>query len=323
MPKVSVLIPVYKVEAYIERCARSLFEQTLEDMEFVFVDDASPDDSIRILQETISCYPKRVSQVRICKHDTNKGLTATRNTALKAATGDFIAWCDSDDYVDIEMYGRLYEKAIKEKADVVYSDFFMVYPSCIEYSKTLDENSDKVTFMKQYIAQSWTVLWNMIVDRKLALSHNLYSPYNVTYCEDFHLSVRLFHYAEKVVKVNDALYYYNRTNVSSVMHNLDNRAADDERRVYLDIISFFSENKVLKNYQREMAWRILKNKQDLVLSPQLHHEFMSIYPEAHKYIISCPISFCNRKIKLFMWMLTHGLRQPLLMILGLRKVLGR
>lgn len=323
MPKVSVLIPVYKTEAYIERCARSLFEQTLEDMEFIFVDDASPDDSIRILEETISYYPQRISQIRICRHHVNLGLTATRNTGLKQATGDFIAWCDSDDYVDVEMYGRLYEKAIKEKADVVYCDFFMVYSSYNEYSKTLNENSDKIAFMKQYITQGWTVLWNMIVNRELVLSHNLYSPNGITYCEDFHLAVRILYYAEKVAKVNDALYYYNRVNASSIMHNLDDKASDDERRVYLDIISFLSKNQVLKNYQREMAWRILKNKQDLVLSPQSHCKFMAIYPESHKYITSCPASFCNRKVKLFMWMLTHGLRQPLLMILELRKALGR
>lgn len=66
MPKVSVLVPVYKVEAYIERCARSLFEQTLDDMEFIFVDDASPDNAIPILQEIISYYPNRKTQVHIC-----------------------------------------------------------------------------------------------------------------------------------------------------------------------------------------------------------------------------------------------------------------
>ena len=275
------------------------------------------------LCQIISYYPKRISQIHICRHQTNLGLTAARNTGLKQATGDFIAWCDSDDYIDAEMYKRLYEKAIEDNADVVYCDFFMVYSSYNKYCKTLNEDSDKVAFMRQYIRQSWTVLWNMIVSRKLVLSYDLCFPNNITYCEDFHLAVRLLYYANKVVKISNAFYYYNRVNVSSVMHNLDNKASNDERKVYLDIISFFSTNQELENYQREMSWRILKNKQDLVLSSQSHHEFMTIYPESHKYILSCPISFCNIKIKLFMWMLTHGLRQPLLMILSLRKVLGR
>lgn len=323
MPKVSVLIPVYKVEAYIERCARSLFEQTLEDMEFIFIDDASPDGSMRILEKIISYYPKRRSQIRICRHHTNLGLTAARNTGLKQATGDFITWCDSDDYIDVEMYKKLYEKAIEDNADVVYCDFFMAYSSYNKYCKTLDENYNKVAFMKQYIRQSWTVLWNMIVSRKLVLSYDLCFPNNITYCEDFHLTVRLFYYANKVVKVSNAYYYYNRINASSVMHHLDDKASNDERKVYLDIINFFSTNNVLKNFQREMSWRILKNKQDLVLSSQSFYEFMTIYPESHKYILSCPIAFCNKKIKLFMWMLTHGLQFPLLIILNFRKALGR
>lgn len=86
---------------------------------------------------------------------------------------------------------------------------------------------------------------------------------------------------------------------------------------------YFASKGVLTNYQREMSWRILKNKQDLVLNSHQHNEFMNIYPQSHKYIMSCPVSFCNRKIKIFMWMLTHYLRWPLLGILYLRKIIGR
>lgn len=321
MPKVSVLVPIYKVEIYIERCARSLFEQTLDDMEFIFVDDASPDNSVQILREVISCYPERESQISIVRHNVNLGLAATRNTALQIATGDFIAWCDSDDYVDSNMYKSLYEKVLREKAEVAYCDFYMAYTFHNEYNKTLDENRNKKIFVQQYLAQGWTVLWNMIVSRNLLLIHNLYLPQGITYCEDFYLAVKILFYADKIVKVNKAFYYYNRTNVASIMHHLCEKEANDERKVYLDTIKFFSDNDVLMNYQREMSWRILKNKQDFVLTPQLHCEFMNIYPESHQYIMSCP--FCNKKIKLFMWMLTHGLRQPLLIILGLRKFLRR
>lgn len=322
MPKVSVLVPVYKVEAYIERCARSLFEQTLDDMEFIFVNDASPDNSMLILQKVISCYPERKFQVHIVNHSSNLGLTSARNSALRIATGDFIAWCDSDDYVAPDMYKSLYEKALQKNAEVAYCDFFMSYFSHDEYHKTVDENEDKIVFMKQYITQGWTVLWNMIVGRNLLLIHDLHSPQE-TYCEDFYLAVRVLFYASKIVKVNDALYYYNRANMSSIMHHLSEKEADDERKVYLATIQFFSENDMLITYQKEMSWRILKNKQDLVLEPQRHNEFMIIFPESHHYILSCPDSFCNKKIKLFMWMLTHHLRGALLVVLYLRKVLRR
>ncbi len=323
MPKVSVVIPVYNVANYIERCSRSLFEQTLDDMEFIFVDDASPDNSIQILQGVLSHYPQRRKQVHIVHHSSNLGLTAARNSGLKIAIGEFIANCDSDDYVAPNMYKSLYEKAIQEKADVVYCDFFMAYSSHNEYYKTLNNNEDKIVFLKKYLSQSWSVLWNMLISRELLLAHNLHSPQGITYCEDFYLTVRVLFYANKIAKINDALYYYNRANTSSIMHKLSKKDTLDERNTYLDTIEFFAKNGVLTTYQRELSWRILKNKQDLVLNPHQHYEFMNIYPESHKYIMSCPVSFCNRKIKFFMWMLTHHLRWPLLGILYLRKTLGK
>lgn len=323
MPKVSVIIPVYNVANYIERCARSLFEQTLDDMEFIFVDDTSPDNSIEILQEVISHYPERKYQVHIIRHSSNLGQGIARDNGFGIATGDFIAYCDSDDYVSRDMYKSLYEKAIQEKADVVYCDFFMAYSAHNEYYKTLGEDEDKTVFLGRYLSQGWSVLWNMIISRELLLAHNLHSPQGITYCEDFYLTVRILFYANKIVKINDAFYYYNRANNSSIMHKLSEKDALDERNTYLDTIEFFTKNGVLTNYQKEMSWRILKNKQDLVLNPYQHHEFMNIYPESHKYIVSCPVSFCNRKIKCFMWMLTHHLRWPLSGILYLRKIWGR
>lgn len=324
MPKVSVIIPVYNVANYIERCARSLFEQTLADMEFIFVDDASSDDSIRILQETLDDYPQRKSQIHIIHHISNLGQNAARDNGLRVATGDFIAFCDSDDYVAIDMYKSLYEKAIKEKADVVYCDFFMAYSSHNEYYNTLDEYGDKIKFMKQYLLQDWNVLWNMIINRELFFTYNIHSPQRITFCEDFYLSICILFYANKIVKIGNALYYYNRINVSSIVNSLYGKVKeDDERYAYLKTIEFFDKKGALPNYQREMSWRILKNKQDLVLNPNRHQEFMNIYPESHRYILSCPRSYCNEKIKIFIWMLTHYLRWPLLIILYLRRILGR
>lgn len=324
MPKVSVIIPIYNVANYIERCACSLFEQTLDDMEFIFVDDASPDDSIQILQETLSLFPQRKSQVHIIHHSTNLGLTAARNSGLEMATGSFVAYCDSDDYVASDMYKLLYEKAIQEKADVIYCDFFMIYFSHNEYYSTLNEHKDKTVFLKQYLLQGWNVLWNMIISRKLLLTNHLHSPKDITFCEDFYLSVRVLFYANRILKVNKALYYYNRVNVSSIVHSLyEKKKENDERKTYLDTIDFFDKNGVLTDFKKEMSWRILKNKQNLLLNPIQHQEFMNIYPESRKHIMSCPVSFCNRKMKCFMWMLTHHLRWPLLGILYLRKILGR
>ena len=103
-PKVSVIIPVYNVEKYIERCARSLLEQSLKDIEYIFVDDCSPDNSITMLENILKEYPERQPLVKILFHEPNRGLAYTRQEGVDAAKGEYIIHCDSDDWVEPEMY---------------------------------------------------------------------------------------------------------------------------------------------------------------------------------------------------------------------------
>ena len=119
MTKVSVIIPVYGVEKYIARCAHSLFSQTMrEGIEFIFIDDCTPDRSIDILCEVLEQYPHRKAQTRIVKMPTNSGLPAVRRHGIQLAKGDYIIHCDSDDWVDIRMYETMYRKAMEENADI-------------------------------------------------------------------------------------------------------------------------------------------------------------------------------------------------------------
>ena len=109
MPKVSVIIPVYNVEKYIEKCARSLFEQTLDDIEYIFIDDCSPDNSMLVLSKVLKSYPKREAQVRIIRNPENKGVAYSRTIGMKAATGEYMIHCDPDDWVDKELYQNMYK----------------------------------------------------------------------------------------------------------------------------------------------------------------------------------------------------------------------
>lgn len=123
MSAVSVIIPVYKVEPYVARCARSLFDQTLEDIEFIFVDDCTPDRSIDIVKEVLADYPKRKEQVLFVRTPRNGGLARARVFGLKYANGDYIIHCDSDDAVMPDAYKLMYEKAVAENFDIVTCDF--------------------------------------------------------------------------------------------------------------------------------------------------------------------------------------------------------
>lgn len=313
-----MIIPVYNVSKYIERCAHSLLNQSLKEMEFIFVDDCSSDDSVLRLKKVISQYQERNEYVKIIHHTKNLGLTSARNSGLSVATGEFIAHCDSDDYVHPDMYKLLYERALSADADLVLCDFYFSLPNNVLHEHKTIAVTSKQDTIKNYIAYGWTVVWNMIVKKSIYDKYNLHSPEHVTYCEDFFLTIRQLVYAEKIAKVDKPLYYYNRANVSSIMHNLNHSSMLDEKRVYLETIELFRDLGVATDYEKEMSWRVLKNKQDLILNPETHNEFLSIYPISHKYIVSCPSSFCNNKIKLMMWLLTHSCRYILLFILFIR-----
>lgn len=124
MIKLSVIVPFYGVEKYIARCAESLMRQTTQDdVEFIFVNDATKDNSFDVLQKVLTEYPEREEQVTILHHERNKGLPAARNTSLSIAKGKNIYHCDSDDYLERDVLEVLYRKADENKSDIVMERF--------------------------------------------------------------------------------------------------------------------------------------------------------------------------------------------------------
>lgn len=121
-PKVSIVVPVYKVEEYIDRCLDSLLNQTLKDIEIILVDDGSPDNCPKICDE----YAQKDARVRVV-HKQNEGLGYARNSGMEVAVGEYIAFVDSDDFVDIRMFEELYDVARGNDSDVVYCNIYKYY----------------------------------------------------------------------------------------------------------------------------------------------------------------------------------------------------
>ena len=219
MPKVSVIIPVYGVEKYIERCARSLFEQTLEDMEFIFVDDCTPDRSIKILEDVLQDYPKRRVQTRIIHHEENGGLPIARQTGLKFATGDFIAHCDSDDWVDLNLYETLFTQAVTCVSDVVAFDCKVTDGDNtllkLSGGSLTDVNECIVSMMH---IRTWWSLCNKLVKRKLYEHADIIYPQDGM-AEDMCLTLQLMYYCRSISYNKEAFYYYYQ-NPSSIIHVL-------------------------------------------------------------------------------------------------------
>lgn len=210
MPKASVIIPVYGVEKYIERCARSLFEQTLDDIEYLFIDDCTPDRSIEILKKVLEEYPQRKSQVVIHRMESNSGQAKVREWGMLNATGDYVIHCDSDDWVDKDMYEEMYLEAYRENVDVVVCDYAVTngsseYTYCKAcYSKTVREFVENTMFLKD----PW-FLWNKLIRRPLL--HDIIYPKG-SMGEDMAIVVQLLWKCQSFAYIEKAFYkYFNNT----------------------------------------------------------------------------------------------------------------
>lgn len=206
MPKVSVIVPIYGVERYIERCARSLFEQTLDDIEYLFIDDCTPDHSISILMQVLEDYPCRKSQVIVHRMEQNSGVGKVREWGMRHATGDYIIQCDSDDWADKDMYRLLYEKAVSEEADVVVCDFAKAKANA-QHVKKGCQTTDIHVFLEDLIYKnsSWAV-WNKLFRRSLCQPDIVYPAGSMG--DDMVIVLQLVSRARKIGYVAQPLYFY-------------------------------------------------------------------------------------------------------------------
>lgn len=311
-PRLSVVVPVYNTEKYLHRCVNSILAQTFTDFELLLIDDGSKDSSGVICDD----YVAKDSRVRVF-HKENGGVSSARNFGLDNAKGEWIAFVDSDDWIETTMFELMYEKAVKDGTELVYCDMNMVYGDIIKTYHSAEYHIRKENLIQNYITTVWTCLVLLMAKRSVYVFNELKLPKRIGYCEDFWIAVRLMHCAHKISYVPVALYNYNMTNENSAMHNFTPKIEKDEQTVYLETIVFFEQEGVIEHYKKQMGWRILKSKQELVLDVNRHDEFLKIYPESHNHIWDCP--YINKKLKIMMWMLTHNMRIILLPILCLRR----
>ena len=311
---VSVIVPVYKVEDYIRECIDSILAQTYSDFELILVDDGSPDNCGRICDD----YAKRDNRIKVV-HKVNGGISSARNAGLEVAKGEWIMHVDGDDWIEPDMIESLIQAAQVTGADLVFGDF-MKYGPFAGYFKLPTWSIDKRESMSNYIAYMMTTIWGSIAKRSLYADHSLKSPEGISYCEDFHLIVRLCHFAKKVVNVHRSFYHY-RYRPTSIMSNMNGKTEADEQWVYQDTIRFFKEQGVYEDYRKVMSWRVLKSTQELLLDPAGHQRFMELFNDGIEFIFSCP--FVNRKIMMLAWLLTHNLRPAVVVFDRMRSMIGR
>ncbi|MFR9504389.1 MAG: glycosyltransferase family 2 protein [Rikenellaceae bacterium] len=256
MSKVSILVPMYGVERYIRQCARSLFAQSYDNCEFIFVDDASIDRSLEQLKVEIASTPHRATQIRIIEQRINGGVAAARNTALDAATGDYILFVDADDWVEPELVDRLLQRASQTNADI-----------CNAWCESVTEHDERTptptiwlsgrhAHLRAILGQSHIVpnhIRGMLIRRSLLEDNALRFTPQVDFGEDYSLLPRALYYARKRSTLHEYLYQYRVENSGSYMNNIGERQVRNYIAAERIVSDFFNSTPSAKQLQRALT----------------------------------------------------------------------
>lgn len=220
-PKVSFIVAIYNVGQYIEQCVRSLYEQTLEDIEIILVDDCTPDDSIAIALRTLEDYPGRKSQVRLIRHEENKGLSLVRKEGLMEARGEYMMYVDGDDFVDVRLGELMYAKAVEKDADMVICDFYRLKEDSCRPDTVLSDGivGDGENVRSDIINRRVPLfLWVKMIRRSVFIDNEIAWPVR-NMGEDTVISTVAAFYSKRFAQVDIPLYYY-RYNPASISKDL-------------------------------------------------------------------------------------------------------
>ncbi len=220
--KVSVIVPVYNVEKYLDKCLTSLVNQTLKDIEIIVVNDGTKDNSQHIIDKYTKQYPNKVfSYIK-----ENGGLSSARNYGVLKAHGEYLGFVDSDDYVDINMYELMYNKAHNTSSDIVVCGLTSIYQNkdTLKFVPQTDIFGYSLTESPDIMLQCNSYACNKIYKRKMWIDNNIEFPNQ--WFEDSALIYNALYYANKIEVVKEPLYMYLRTNENSIVNTINPKIFD-------------------------------------------------------------------------------------------------
>jgi glycosyltransferase involved in cell wall biosynthesis len=299
--KVSVIVPVYNCQEYIERCCSSLFEQTLDLIQFIFVNDGSTDNSVDIINHTLNHYLNRLNDVVIINRIENKGIAYSRQQGLDAAIGDFIIHCDADDWVEKNMYESLYETAIKENADVVCCGFSS--DSQLSSKVILPSSNYKIDFN---ISPIFGSLCLRLISRKIFKEYNINFYDGINWGEDFLVSARCQVLAKKISVVEKPFYHYIQHGESTT-HNITKEKCLELIKCGNLMDIFLNENGIKNKYLKELNYLKFQLKLRLLRDYNVRDIDLwnSIFPECHSDILDYPVP---TYIRFSAWFASHNMK---------------
>jgi len=243
MKKVSIIVPVYNVYDYIDKCLNSLVSQTLDDIEIIVVNDGSPDNSQEIIDKYVKAYPDKIKS--FVKE--NGGQGSARNFGYKKATGEYIGYVDSDDYIDIHMYEKLYKRAKKDNSDIVMCANCIVYENGNKKIENLflKTDDDKVNALFNNPG-----VCNKIYKRELLKDLSFRSK---VWYEDIDFVSKVVIKAQKISFIDEGLYYY-LLRSGSTMNNNNMEKNLEILDAFDSLILYLKKEKIYDKYIQEVTF---------------------------------------------------------------------
>lgn len=256
MVMVSVIVPIYKVEQYLERCVSSIRGQTYKNIEIILVDDGSPDRCGEMCDD----FAKEDSRIQVI-HKENGGLSDARNVGIKQASGEYLLFVDSDDWIHKDTVMKTMQSAEKNKADIVLFDFVSIEENTGRKRRfTMPFPEEKIISVKdkpELICKSCSA-WNKLFRRKFWEDSGIYFPVGKHY-EDLGTIPKLLGIAEKVIYKKEVYYYYLQRK-GSIMHETNiQRNYEDRITMVDDIVKFYNERGLFEKFYSELEYLAFEN----------------------------------------------------------------
>lgn len=254
MKKISIIIPVYNAEQYIDNCLKSLIGQTYKNIEIILVDDGSKDSSYDICLE----YSKKYSFIKIF-HKTNGGPSSARNLGISKASGDYICFVDSDDTVS-EYY---VEKLLENKADMVLGGFIELInenKKNVKMCNSIQMFKDEEIYIKFIEASESDIYnspWCKLYKRNIIEKNKLRYDESLRMGEDLEFNINYLKYCKSMIIIPDCLYYYNKNVVGSLTKKFEITRWDTEKKIYYEYKKIYELNNLYINYKSNIDCMLL------------------------------------------------------------------
>lgn len=297
---ISVIIPIYNVERFVERCITSIMKQTYTDgVECIIINDCTPDRSMEIVERLITQYGGPI-QFKLINHENNKGIAAVRNTGLDAATGDYTIYIDSDDYCEPDMLEKMYAKALEEDADIVGAAYWIEYKERQIYVMNNIASDRNIRMKDLLLGKLHPSIWSKLIRRKLYTDNHLRYVDGLNMGEDLFITYRLFYYAQRIVCITSAFTHYIKYNSNSYTVSLSLNSLKNIIKGDSYIIKFFLSVGLYREFGDEILYKRILSRMVILFhaNGSLQKELNAIYQDI-PFLKSAKFLFSNQKLSIY------------------------